>query len=36
VDDFVAGKSIKDYFPTEAEEAVIIARIKAKEAADEA
>lgn len=36
VDDFVAGKSIKAYFPTEAEEAEIIARIKAKEAADEA
>ena len=31
VEDFVAGKSIKDYFPTEEEEKEILAHIREKE-----
>jgi hypothetical protein len=36
VDDFVAGRTIVDYFPTEAEDREILAKIQASEAADEA
>jgi hypothetical protein len=35
IDDFVAGESIKKYFPTEEEENDILARIKEKEFLDE-
>jgi hypothetical protein len=35
VEDFVAGKSIKDYFPTEEEEKEILANIREKELLEE-
>ena len=35
VDDFIAGRSVKAYFPTQAEEEEILARIRAREIAEE-